>query len=473
MPTFKPFHIAYEEGAGMRQVLGEKIANLDALEIYGSGLEPKGDLRGGPLVTSVSGIEGVTLCWIRGVPHARQNVWEAWGIVAPSAMSIKTWPSHWDELKMEPSAETITSLGELLQQGWGNSWPVNSRHIHILSLIHRRYLDDKRLNRFTFPVHGGGDVGALAGLWLLGPIPWDQASVGPPRKIAAAVPTSSPLTYEGLIGGDWPEGRNSASPFLESLLSMMEHGDVELAVRKIESFRQMEPELQRKCIEGAGATPVTGKRSAQVALIPMPAASKEAEVPKSMFERLTPPKPQLPLRNRLRMLEYKVNTILVLLTIISLTYVIDCLVRTINLSSHQESSASSTAPAASSPLPAPERGRPKKETSPQVVTFNRELLEKMHVLMIRRLGLEAAPSLKLLNQSAVGEQSLRQHLAGAAVQILLSESGCGGPKIDGDRGSTTNTLISRCNNEDLQRISQSEEEALKWIRSWLLLDGEK
>lgn len=486
MPILKYFYIAYRENSGISQVLGDSIPNLRAdLEIYGSGLDSTGDLRGGPLLTVLR--DGVALCWVRGVHHARGNVWEAWGVLAPRMDSVRYWPSHWPAIKNEPSEESLRRFAEGLEQGWGNSLPPKPESLPLLlTKFHRANVSERPINQFKVPIHHPEDIGALAWLWLLGPIPWASASVSPPRRIA--VSSNPEPSYQGIIDAPRPEGVR-VSPFIEDLLALVDKGDVRSAGKKLEDFRQQAANLRRSTLGGASASvpqeaakvdpqsQVTHKKWWFIPTNPfkkddrkVDEASKSTAVPSVPSipeERLVPSVPLIAEERRLIAIERKINVLALLVLMVFVMDVVDR-IGILNLLFKRKAQATerSTAP---TPTQAPQTQPPPQNEEITKVIFDQMTLNRMHGSLIDRLNLTPSPGLKGLDLSTVREVDLRKRLAAAATQIILSESGCApaASPIDGDIGGATRSRISSCNSQDVREIAQSQEEALKWLHAWL------
>jgi hypothetical protein len=193
--AFEPFHIVYrtDRGGQIAEFGGDEWL-LAALDSYGSGLMTEGNLAlGGPLFIKLRKRELCVIAWLRGLT-VRTNAYEAWGVVGSSEADATVWVSYWRSLASEPNLDRLKQMASgLNNRVVGSERPEVPRNLS--QELARVYLEHSSgTNTFLTCVRDPDDIALLPWLWLLGPIPSNEATIGPPRQSPLS------LTYQGEIG---------------------------------------------------------------------------------------------------------------------------------------------------------------------------------------------------------------------------------------------------------------------------------
>ncbi|MEO8380740.1 MAG: hypothetical protein ABI779_13840 [Acidobacteriota bacterium] len=249
--SYEPFLIDYGPG-GMVPSIGGDPALVNELENLGTGMDTDGEWAlGGPVVWRRPNSGRRIVGWIRGVPSSelgRAGAWRAWGVQAGPDDDIQHWPWAWELLRSEPSSTTLRELAAALATPKVKSTlpPFGSDFAGLLSEAHRVRASESG-QTFSIPLESKSELAALAWFWLLGPDDPQQATLGPPRREAAAV--SPRLTYAGQLGTTRPWGLRP-SPFFQDAVLPLVHERKDLqAVRQVQLLREAPPQRRVLLLE--------------------------------------------------------------------------------------------------------------------------------------------------------------------------------------------------------------------------------
>jgi hypothetical protein len=460
------FHARYAQGQWFDW--GEQPNLMKHLEGLGGGLPTDPPWQhGGPLLVGFG--ERQVLAWMRGIPFeeaGRMNAWEAWGVTGPVGSFI-SWPAFWEELRAEPDRSRLESMARALAAPRQSDRlpPVPANLKETLESI---YLSDKLQ---AIAMRTPDDLPLLAWAFLLGPVAWDAATVGPPRRIPLV--SREPLTYQGQIvdGRTATErARNQwSSPLLASIVDAAEEGELNAAFDQVSELRRLSPADRRRRVLAPPPKPAPELKEQPQEVQMYEQTTNRSKTP--VGEATLPP---TAMKERLRKLEQKVTIFggaIIALLVLSgwmswqlhkVRQAVEGRPARTDTSTTQAMPAETTAPPAPATTTAAETAATpscqewwtRPDDRARVLTRFRTALAKSNITLRN-------PAARVLAENAAWDPAQTPQVLTTLVrQMDLKASGCYTGNLDGAAGPGMTRAIADCGNrvplvtteEALQRL---------------------
>lgn len=237
MNSASPFHYRYM--IGIERIYGGDASLGSELEPFGGPIEPDAPWNvGGPFVWRRRTNKTVLVGWARAIPPdvaGRSGAWEAWGVDIADAATLQRWPFAWEELRREPSPDSLKRLaGRLADEPTAGLPALNGGEAAALQRAYIAFIEGAGETVFV-PLEQPADVAVLPWLWLFGPQNPAQATLTTPRS---GPPTVHPSpTYAPRIDLSPPE-ESFVSPRVQEIIQ-------HVAARKLRKAQETAQQLRR------------------------------------------------------------------------------------------------------------------------------------------------------------------------------------------------------------------------------------